>query len=238
MANPVTDWGNSRWAWKKAVRSDSRLSDAAKVLAAALCDDFAHHETGFCNPHVGTLATALAKSDRAIQRALAELRKVGWIDTLQHPGRGKTSQILFLKGDGAVAFCPPEKVTHLSSYRAERVTPVAVKGDRSVAPPCTPYKDKPKLNQKAGATARPAPNCVKVIVPDSAEEGLWNDWLERHRLPSLALMGVRSSNSAGRGWDAPFPVPPNDDDALEYRITMKWANWAASRMVERQERRA
>lgn len=231
----MDNWSHNRWAWKKAVRSDGRLSDAVKVLAAALCDDFAHHQTGFCNPLIETLAGALAKSDRSVQRALAELRKFGWIEVQQQPGRGKTSEILFFKGDGTVTFAPSEKVTTMASYRPERVTTMAQKGDRCV----TPYnKDKPKFNQRAGASARPSPQCAKVIAPDSPEEELWGAWLLAKRFPSLAQLGIRSSDSKGRGWDAPFAVPPIDSDELECRIAMKWAGWACSRMLERQEKSA
>lgn len=51
----MDNWSRNRWTWKRCVRRDGRLSDAAKVLAAALCDDFSHHETGYCTPKIATL---------------------------------------------------------------------------------------------------------------------------------------------------------------------------------------
>ena len=40
------------------------MSDAVKGRAAALCDIFAHHETGFCNP--ATFADQRAPGDPRI----------------------------------------------------------------------------------------------------------------------------------------------------------------------------
>ena len=104
---------------------DASISDGAKLLATCFCDTFAHHKTGFCNPTVATLGEALGKSDRAIQRALVELGKAGWIEVEHARGRGKTSHILFLTGDDPAAFGAAEKVTRLSASQPERVPDVS-----------------------------------------------------------------------------------------------------------------
>jgi len=178
MANvtPITaarrhvQWSDTRWAWKRGVRQDASLSDAAKVLAAALCDDWANHESGFCNPSVATLAKSLGKAERSIQRAIAALKAAGWLDTVvrgrgDRGGNGKGdqgSEFVFLMAQpqapetvSEAAGNDAEKVTPLAPFRdkgdTQRVTLVTVKGDNRVVPPCTPYKDKPTLNQGARA---------------------------------------------------------------------------------------
>jgi hypothetical protein len=235
LVQTITDWKTDRFQWNRLIRKDDRLSDAAKLLATALCYDFAHHETGFCNPSVDTIADAVGKSPRAVQRALAELRGLSWITIRHGHGRGNRNEILFLKGDGTVAFKPSEKVTRMADHRHEKVTPVATKGDRSVAPPCTPYKDKPNSNQKAGAqtfrveqTERPSPHCVSVAEDGGHAHGEWDDWLGKRGLPSLREMG-RKSSMAGKkpGWDVPFCRPPNPDDPIATNIAVKFARWAA-----------
>jgi hypothetical protein len=180
-----------------------------------------------------------------VQRALSELRQAGWIAIRSRGGRGVFSDITFEKGDGTVAFSDEERVTHMaqaasqmvtnvSPKEAERVTPVAEKGDSSVAPPCTPYKDKPNLNQRARATAeRPAPHWRACIHPGSDNEAAWDEWLVQHRFATLRDLGQPSSDEKGRGWDAPFRLPPRPDDSVEVRIAEKWANWATFRMMER-----
>jgi len=241
----LDNWARNRWTWKRAARRDPRLSDCAKVLAAALCDDFAHHETAYCAPRIATLAEALAKSDRSVQRALSELRQAGWIAIRSGGGRGVSSEITFEKGDGTVAFSDQERVTHMaqaasqtvtdvSPKEAKRVTLVAEKGDSSVVPPCTPYKDKPNLNQRARATTeRPAPQCRACIHPGTHNHTAWNAWYAGRGYPSLEKLGIPSSDKDGTGWDAPFPLPPRPDDLIGTRIAEKHAEWASCRMMER-----
>lgn len=235
-------WSRARWDWKRAVRKDRSLSDGAKLLAAALCDDFAHHETGFCNPAVETLADALGKSARQVQRALAELRDEQWIAIRYAEGRGKRSDISFLSGQGEAAFSTSESVRHMASQdrkgvshlspirersAEERVTDLARKGDRYV----TPFKDKPNSNQKesARADAPPAEPVLVRIERGSHHEAAWNEWLAAGRWPTLCQLDRR----AGDGWAVPSRLPPRDGDWLEARIAEKWASRACSTMQAR-----
>ncbi len=232
FANPVpsmTDWKTARFAWARAVRKDARLSDGAKLLADVLCYDFGFNESGVCNPSIDTLAQAIGKSDRAVQRALAELRAAAWINVRHCHGRGKRSEIHFLKGDGTVAFVASEKVTQLSDHRPEKVTDVAGKGDRSV----TPYnkaesnRNKKERGPNRESPERPSPHLTAVVLLGSHAENDWNDWLARHKLPNLKFMDRKSSNAKGRGWDMPFSLPPSPDDSITTAIAVKFANWAA-----------
>lgn len=183
-ARAVADWKADRFLWNRLVRKDARVSDAAKLVATALCYDFAHHETGFCNPSVETIANAVGKSPRAVQRALAELRSLSWITIRHGHGRGNRNEILFMEGDGSLTFRASEKVTRMADHRPEKVTAVAAKGARSVATPCTPYKDKPLQKPKAretssgiDATERPYPHLADVAAPGSDREAEWDAWL-------------------------------------------------------------
>lgn len=153
VARLVVSWANTGWNWKRDVRQDARLTDAAKVLAAALCDDWANHETGFCISSISTLAESLGKSERSIQRSIAALRDAGWLNTIVR-GRGdrgggrsaQGSEFVFLMAEETSQSEPSErpaqtseKVTHLSPCRqmgdTQRVTPVTVKGVLPWGPP-------------------------------------------------------------------------------------------------------
>ena len=225
----VTDWKSTRFPWARAVRKDVRLSDGAKLLADVLCYDFGFNEAGFCNPSIDTLAEALGKSDRAVQRALAELRGVHWIEVTHGQGRGKRSEIRFLKGDGTVAFAASEKVTVLSDRRIEKVTDTAVKGDRSV----TPYnKAESNRNKKERAgnpnpQERPSAHLTAVVLFGSHAENDWDIWLAKRKLPNLKSLDRKSSNAKGCGWDMPFSIPPSADDPITTGIAVKFATWAA-----------
>lgn len=257
-----SSWSQARWTWKRAACRDTVLSDGAKLLAVTLCDTFAHHETGFCNPRIDTIAEALGKSDRAVQRALAELRAAGWIDIRHGRGRGKTSQILFLSGGDPAAFASPEKVTPMAAREAERapekvtnavqtapekvtaaspfaeekVTDMARKGDATV----TPYIE-PKNNQKTRAQAerkseRPVPHLCHVAHFGTDAIADWDRWLASHRLPTLEALGILSSDDRGRGYDVPFRRPPSAEDALTTRLALRWADWAVQEAEVRHDR--
>ena len=226
----MDNWSQNRWTWKRCVRRDPRLSTTAKLVAVSLCDDFAHHETAYCNPGVETIAEALCLCDRSILRAIAQLRDAGWISVMERRGRGRRSEYSFNKGDGTVAFSDVKKVTSLSNCSDEKVTVLTGKGDKSV----TPYKDEPTNNQKAREGGdRPSPQCRVCVHPHSDQELEWDGWLSHHGFPRLSALGIRSSDERGAGWDAPFRFPPGDPESIEGRIALKWADWASSRMIER-----
>ena len=225
-ADLVSNWSADRWNWKRAVRRDARLSDAAKVLAAALCDDFAHHETAFCNPLVETLAEALAKSTRSVQRALAELKDAMWVAVAEVKGRGRKNEISFLKGDGTVAFIPSEKVTRLSPKEPEKVTAVAQKGDRSVTP-CN--KDKPTKNQKAReaeANEDPRQPHQRAVVPHGSHHlADWNAWLASNGFSiTVEQIAPKTSDAKSIGFDMPTRVPP-EAGSIPERIACRYVNY-------------
>ena len=249
---PVSDWKSGRFKWLSAVRRDDRLSDAAQLLAVALTLDFAHHETAFCNPSIGTLSKHLRKCERTVQRAMLELRKALWINVWQATGRGnQNSRVTFLHGDGLakvkgknnvvnLSLGASESPTNSSDQEAESPTNLSSKPDKFVQPLYN--KDKPVLNHSAGACARetaptgvcdqverPSPQCRKVAVENGEDEAEWNGWLSKRGFPTLRELGRRSSNAQGRGWDVPFRRPPSTDEKIAQSIAMKFFQWCAHR---------
>lgn len=249
MANvtPITaarrhvQWSDTRWAWKRGVRQDASLPDAAKVLAAALCDDWANHESGFCNPSVATLAKSLGKAERSIQRAIAALKAAGWLDTVvrgrgDRGGNGKGdqgSEFVFLmaqpKGPETVSEAAgndAEKVTQLAPFMekgdTQRVTLVTVKGDKRVIPPCTPYKDKPTLNQ--GARGHVAPPCKSMhpISINSAGAESWDAWLQRRGHPPIEALAECGNYAGEPVWLLPIRSPPMTGNRIEEAIVQRW----------------
>lgn len=244
VARRHVQWSDTRWAWKRGVRQDASLSDAAKVLAAALCDDWANHDSGFCNPSVATLAKALGKAERSIQRSIAALKAAGWLDTVvrgrgDRGGNGKGDQgsefVFLMAQPKAPETAPepaenePENVTQLAPFRekgdTQRVTPVTVKGDIRVVSPCTPYKDKPTLNQGAragGGGSKPTKATasgqrVSSDSPEAVERGFIQFWAKTirdggyvapsvvapHRAQAMLSQGLVTEaelRSAGVGW--------------------------------------
>ncbi|QDY70011.1 helix-turn-helix domain-containing protein [Qingshengfaniella alkalisoli] len=160
----MCNWNKHRWNWKRAVKRDPRLSDAAKLLAVSLVDDFANHQTARCTMRIETLAECHGKSKRSIQRALSELRNLSWIEVNHRRGPGAKSKIVFLDGDGIVPVSSPEKVAELAAYRENKTTDVSFYGNEKATDMTqiddnrvTPYIE-PNKNQNGyaheGAPAR------------------------------------------------------------------------------------
>lgn len=208
----MDSWNSNRWTWKRAVRSDRRLSDSVKLLAVALCDEFAHHETGFCNPHMDTLAKSLGKDKRSIQRALTTLESAGWVSVKRAKGRGRASEICFKKGDTAVAWKRIEKVTHMSPSGLEKVTTVVEKGDSGV----TPYNEPKPIQRKQKAQVRKIayPNVSIRKVYETNEDSLnaWNEWSRKEGLGTIQSMHIRSSDANGIFFELPWMYPPTDPE--------------------------
>lgn len=252
----LKNWRQRRWNWKRAVRQDQSISDAAKVLAAALCDDFAHHETGYCIPGTDTLAEALGKDRRSVQRAMRQLREAGWIVTEHRRGSKDAARIFFAMAeetsvgsvasvahrdesedretaDKSVALCP-ETGDRSVAAQARSGDTCGATGDRSVVSPCTPYKDKPRSNQRAPSTSDcPAPHLVVCIKPGSPGDEAWTEWATERGWPTHRQTNIRCSDAAGVGWNLPFSYPPNPDDEIGTSIAEKRAMWAWSCMEER-----
>lgn len=251
----VSDWKNARWSWKDAVCRAADLTDGAKLLAVRIVDSFAHHETAFCNPSIETMAEALGKSGRSVQRALVELQAAGWIRVEYAKGRGRTSKIAFLTGPCAAAFDAPEKVTRLAARHAdqpetyaesqpERVTADAEIGQEKVTAASPFPKEKvtnlarkgdsrvtpilkPKNNQNS-READPAecPVALRAVIKADDQEGRIEDWDAW-----LSKRGLRTLRElrcfSSNGASAGFGVPfPRPPSAEDALETRIAMKWA------------
>lgn len=243
----MDNWTKDRWAWKRAAIADKLLSAPAKILARALVDNWANGKTGFCNPKVQTMADALGKDVRSIQRALASLENNGWI-TVRHQGRAKSSVItfVFIVAESATS----DDVTYLAHTGAdshlneadladqkgdssvtnsgtERVTEHVEKGDSSVTPSFREPMCEPKAHaHEAHAQGRPSlfKGHLVRIEEGSFQEADWNGYLRR-----LGLAGLDQLALAHEGFYlVPFTTPPWLGDEIGNRIAQKWASGMAS----------
>ena len=75
-------WASDRWVWTRAVAADGRLLPMSRLVASVLAIGFANHETAECTPGIAALMKSVAASRSTVQRALADLQAVGWIECL------------------------------------------------------------------------------------------------------------------------------------------------------------
>lgn len=249
---PLADWNRSRWAWKRAVKRDSRLSKTAKLVGITLCDDFAHHDTAYCCPFMETLGEATGDPERTLRRALADLEACGWIVRLKGRGRGRASRIVFC-ADAEAGAVIPENVTEMAAYRQlddpenaqetrPRVAPISKSRRRSYRPKpaeraassgrshIEPKKTKGAGARGGGSPVRPVP-WSRPVAPGSEAEREWEAWLAAKRMPGLQAVG----RMVPGGWDMPSAWPPRSDDDERTRQAERFVAWLVAQVVPSRE---
>ncbi|WP_310459358.1 helix-turn-helix domain-containing protein [Ruixingdingia sedimenti] len=92
--------------------------------------------------------------------------------------------------------------------------------DRIAAAPAHPPNGMPE---------RPRLTLAAVAHLGSDRERVWDEWLRRRGFPTLAELGVKSSDAEGRGWEIPCRYPPTEHNAVESMMAHRWATWATAR---------
>jgi len=239
-------WSRDRWVWLKAVTADGRLLPMARLLANVLAQGFSNHETGECNPGIAALMKALAASRRTVFRALADLEEAGWLARRGGEAPGKTATYCFRYPERVPAMTPervpPVTPERVPSVTPERVPPVTPTGAMEENPPIPPYKDKPNMNQNAGANRWPR-SATKVVVPGgvrpcptsqlveigSESEMAWNEWLAHHGWPMLSEIGRKGCVGKVVGWDMPTRWPPSEGDEQATATAGRFVQWLRSK---------
>lgn len=239
-------WSRDRWVWLKAVTADSDLLPMARLLANVLAQGFSNHETAECNPGVAALMKALGASRRTVFRALADLEAAGWLSRCGGEAPNKAATYAFRYPE-RVPRMTPERVPPVTPQRVptvtpERVPPVTPTGATEEIPPTPPYKDKPNMNQNAGANRWPRaatkitvaggvrPTQISQLVEvGSAAESDWNGWLAARGFPALSEIGRKIGVGMLVGWDMPSRWPPSGSDEPATAVALRFAEWLRSK---------
>lgn len=233
----MSDWTAARFEWLGLVLRDRALSDPAKLLAAALTNDFASRDTGECWPSWEVLAAFLGKSERTVSRAVADLERSGYLSVDRGNGRGqrtrlslglygeksalsrsdgsrraeKVARIVSLTAQKRVSNVSGKNPSNLSGQHHERATDLTRKGVRSV----TPYnKVKPRIEPRTRERAcedRKPDVMTDGYHLDSGEGWLvrrWESWLSGAGLPPLDEIARKACHEGRKLWLMPFRFHP------------------------------
>lgn len=227
-------WAKDRWRWIGAVMAAPGLNATAKLIAVALAQGFANHETAECRPGLPALMAAINAPKRTVMQALADLKAAGWIAAQGGNAPGKVAAYVF-RWPGQVQDNAPEQV---QTDAPEQVQDFARTGAGSCAPPKPPYMDQPNMNQNTrgnrwprSATkvvvaggARPTP-FQQIILPDGPEAKAWDEWLAARGLPLLAVIGRKAGPGMLAGWDMPWRYPPSERDEAAVGTALRFVEW-------------
>jgi hypothetical protein len=217
-------WAKERWVWIGAVMADGSLTMAARLVAVSLAQGFANHETAECRPGLAALMRAVSASRATVVRAMSDLHAKGWIERRGGNAPGKLATYAFRNPSH-----PREQCSSVTPEQCSSVVPTVLNPEKS---PCTPYKDKPHMNQKAHPNPRaalrpqPMPPCMTTIVePGSLAAERWNEWLAAEGFPPLERIGHKVEG----GWRMPVTVAPTKGEAIPHGIARRWAGWLRSK---------
>lgn len=221
-------WKNERFAVALGVSVDT-IKRALRVLADA---DWLIRTDGRGRGNCAVL-TFTAPCDLAAAQRIAKQGNPAR-DTLADKG---AAAVATSKKGCIPASAQPEKQGRTAPFsrdnrKRKRVQDCVEKGAELHFPPTPPYKDTPNILQKArasGAPEKPVCNLATVAHHGSERESEWNAYLARQGWPSLAELGVRSSDSQGTGWEVPYRTPPNQHSRFENSLVARYFEWAMQR---------
>ena len=193
---------------EKRINASQDFSDGTKLLAVCLCDTFVGKSTGRCWPNNKTIAKAMGKSKRSVQRNLAVLHGGGWITYVTVRGRRRTIQISFpggVMGDTKGDTKPYSTVTNRTQYHATDDTH---------------YKNQVN-NQEKGGTLGTYGATILVRPIEKASLEAWAHWIETHTEHLAADVFCAVIESGGYLLPSRYP---NDDQDLNARYRAYFEN--------------
>lgn len=217
--------------WLKALTATD-LSDRAVRVANALALIYVNRKSGQCNPKRMTLADRLSVSEDTVKRALAELRKKGWLIVVGHR-HGSADSYRFVTPAGNVVALP---VKSAAADRRNQPRPTDAKGGQDCHPSQKGKGGKSARERGANlplpiyepdsepeARARPAPHLAVLVVSQSWQADEWNAWLVSHGRPLLSEL--RSLHVDG-GYCLPWQTPPKQGDGIGESVAIAIIEWA------------
>ena len=207
--------------WLQQLSCDAELSDCAKCVALHLATTYMNGHTGKAWPSYQTLATALGKSVKTIQRAIKELESRAWLEVRRGNGVGHNTEYCPSRASIIRASAAREKTDKVVPLRPAkggqdcpgRRSDVSAKGGQNCPPNL--YKEKinnprpPALAREQAPAGSPRPR-LTVLKSQVQQLAAWEDWLHREGLPPIARLCAETFSSQGPAYHLPKRWPPED----------------------------
>ncbi|WP_068311252.1 helix-turn-helix domain-containing protein [Polycladidibacter hongkongensis] len=209
--------------WLEQLLCDPDLSPFAKCLGALIVTRYINGHTEEAWPSYKTLADALNKSVKTIQRAIRELEQHEWFKVAR--GNGCTNSTRYRPTEKTIlAACEArEKTGKVVPLPAKEAGQNCLKTrsnlSREHGQKCPPNKEnKPNKNLSARKDA-PPPNERRRAIPalfiklnEQWKIDQWRFWLEQNGLPPLEELNISETRNGLHGYVLPSNCPPSSDD--------------------------
>lgn len=221
--------------WLQQLSCDGDLSDSARSVALYIVTTHMNGHTEKAWPSYQTIADAMSKSVKTIQRAVKELEDKDWFQVRRGNGVGhnteyspseasilraceareKTDKIVPLRGSKGGQICPGSR-SNLSS-----------KGGQNCPPNLEKEKiKKPNARERAlarEAAQRPLP-LVFVAKAQASQLAAWESWLRENALPGLSEIFPETNSMGLAGYRLPRRWPPDSSSPEIPKILANFRN--------------
>lgn len=203
--------------WLQLLSRDHDLGDCAKSVALYIVTTHMNGHTEKAWPSFQTIADAMGKSVKTIQRAVRELETGGWFEVRRGNGVGHNTEYrpstnsILRAGDlrEKTAKIVPLRPLQDGQRCPERQSNVSHEGGHR----CPPNPERELINKpNAHARARHVPTIPKIFLAGERKRQIeeWQAWLIRHDLPPLEQLSIAETRNGKLGFVLPSYWAPSD----------------------------
>ncbi|MEO9460762.1 MAG: helix-turn-helix domain-containing protein [Lentilitoribacter sp.] len=219
--------------WLEQLSCDAGLSDSAKCVALHIITRYVNGHTEEAWPSYQTIASAIGKSIKTIQRAIHDLELGGWFDVVRGNGsrvstryrpteasivlackaREKTDKIVTLHPDEGGQNCPKRRSKMSNKGRQNR-------------PPNLENKNNKKLNgrEEAPPLVERRRAIPALFVPKRETEKLdrWQKWFSENHFIELENVVQAEIRNGTEGFILPSYYPPMPEDEHRHQASLEY----------------
>ena len=219
--------------WLQLLSCDQNLTDTARSVALYIVTTHINGHTEKAWPSHSTIANAMGKSVKTIQRAVSKLELAGWFKVVRGNGVGQSTQYTPTE-DSIVAATEArektDKIVHLNPNKGgqdcpERRTNVSKQGRQNCPPNPENIKNKkPNARESAGppGEGRPAISALFVAEHEFHKLEHWRSWFQEMGLLSLDKLAPRESRNGHKGFSLPSYFPPGHEDKNRFQAVLEY----------------
>ncbi|MEM8649629.1 MAG: helix-turn-helix domain-containing protein [Pseudomonadota bacterium] len=219
--------------WLQLLSCDPKLSDTARSVALYIVTTHINGHTEKAWPSYSTIANAMGKSVKTIQRAVSNLELAGWFKVVRGNGVGQSTQYTPTESSIIAATEAREKtdkVVHLNPIKGgqncpERQTIVSTQGRQNCPPNPENIKNK-KPNARESARppgeGRPAISALFIAEHEFHKLEHWRSWFQEMGLLSLEKLAPRDIRNGRMGFSLPSYFPPGREDKNRFQAVLDY----------------
>ena len=219
--------------WLEQLSCDAALSDSAKCVALHIITRYVNGHTEEAWPSYQTIANAIGKSVKTIQRAIHDLELGGWFDVVR--GNGSRVSTRYRPSEASIILAceareKTDKIVTLHPQKGGQNCPqsrskMSSKGGQNCHPNLENLKNK-KINGREDAPPlverRRAIPALFVPKRESDKLDRWQEWFSNNHLIDLEKVAQKETRNGTEGFILPSYYPPAPEDEHRHQALLDY----------------